>query len=85
MSDLFKDFFASQKCQRGPCGDTIVTWMVTLGPDPKACWAHYTDVERIALNAVRTELNDRMDRILAQYPIGESEAAQLRVLAGPND
>ena len=50
--------------------------LVDLGPD-----GELLGIEVIYL---RRDWTGQLDRILADYPIGEAEAAELRVLAGPD-
>ncbi len=50
--------------------------LVDLGPDG--------ELLGIAAIYLGRDWTAQLDRILSQYPIGEAEAAELRVLAGPN-
>lgn len=75
-ADALYVYFGDRRPARTVFVDEEQATLVDLGPG-----GELLGIEVIYL---RRDWTGQLDRILAQYPIGEGEAAQLRVLAGPN-
>ena len=75
-ADALYVYFSDARPAKAVFIDAEQATLVDLGPD-----GELLGIEVIYL---RRDWTRQLDRILADYPVGEVEAAELRVLAGPN-
>lgn len=75
-ADALYVYFSDVRPARTVFIDDEHATLVDLGPD-----GELLGFEVIYL---RRDWTDQLEQILTEYPIGETEAARLRVLAGPN-